>query len=124
MLVLDRSFSSLGLSSYGSHERIEADLNVRDVILAMRDTHLEERGTKPTPISIGGLPAFSKLKHELGQRGFRVRTYTDDLSDLGSGRATVLWDFASFAALPRRLAQLGGDRIVGWSLESDRKSVV
>lgn len=86
------------------------------VVLAMTDIHAEERH-QPRPVTIGTLPALRILRQEILNAGFEFADMRH-LRSMPAQPVYVLWDFGSFAVLPRVFHDVPAPRVIAWALES------
>lgn len=86
------------------------------VVLAMTDTHAEELH-QPRPVTIGTLPALRILREEILSAGFDFADMRH-LRRMPTQPVYVLWDFGSFAVLPRIFHGVPARRVIAWALES------
>lgn len=86
------------------------------VVLAISDTHAEDL-PEARPVTIGTLPALGHLRDRIIKAGFDFVALRDAGGTM-SEPLYVLWDFGSFAILPRSLRRVPPDRVIAWSLES------
>lgn len=82
----------------------------------MYDAHAEELG-ETRPVTIGTLPALTHLRERIIEEGFNF-VALHELDKETSEPLHVLWDFGSFARIPRKLRHVARGRVIAWSLES------
>lgn len=86
------------------------------VVVAMTDTHAEVLH-QPRPVTIGTLPALRILREEILNAGFEFADMRH-LRRMPAHPVYVLWDFGSFAVLPRVFHDVPPRRVIAWALES------